>query len=112
MVEGRLSIKEVTDPPTGQAPGNTRTDMHILPEAAQPGDYVVLTIAGVAYVQVDPAATITPGMRLAVSDGLARPLQSVEINGVSLAENAAVIGTALEAGGPGKSMITAFVSVR
>ena len=92
--------------------GNPHTDVHILPEAAQPGDYVVLTVVGVARVQVDPNATIAPGMRLAVNDGMARPLQTRELDGMLVSEGAPTIGVALEAATPGKGLVAVFVSLR
>jgi hypothetical protein len=107
VVEGRLVAELKTD-----EEGNERVDLHSDPGTAGPGDYVLLTIAGVAYVRVAPEAAITPGMRLAVSDGLARSLQTREIDGMLVSEGAPTLGTALEANSPDNPLIAVFVSLR
>jgi hypothetical protein len=107
VVESRLVVTTSLD-----AEGNEQVDLHSDPGTAEPGDYVLLTIAGVAYVRVDPGAAIAPGMRLAVSDGLARSLETREIEGMLVSEGAPTLGTALEASAPDKTLIAVFVSLR
>ncbi|MCB0202176.1 MAG: hypothetical protein H6649_00165 [Caldilineae bacterium] len=63
--------------------------------AAEPGQYVTIAYSGLT--QVKATGPIGQGSKLAVgSDGTARALRTVTVDGVELAENAAVIGTALE----------------
>ena len=66
---------------------------------AEPGEYVTIIIYGPVQVRAsETSAVIEPGAKLAVSEiGLARALQSVEIDGVRLAESAPAIGIALSA---------------
>jgi hypothetical protein len=107
VVESRLVVTTGLDDQ-----GNELVDLHSDPGTAGPGDYVLLTIAGVAYVRVAPEAAIAPGMRLAVSDGLARSLETQEINGMLVSEGAPTLGTALEANSPENPLIAVFVSLR
>jgi hypothetical protein len=107
VVESRLIAKIKTD-----EEGNELVDLHSDPGTAGPGDYVLLTIAGVAYVRVDPGASIAPGMRLAVADGLARSLETREVEGMLVSEGAPTLGTALEASAPDKTLIAVFISLR
>ena len=66
--------------------------------AAKPGDYVTIVIYGVAPVRINSLSSdILPGTRLVVDqDGQARALQTVEVEGISVAESAPTIGIALE----------------
>ena len=59
---------------------------------------MLLTVLGVAQVKVDSAARGLPvGTRLtAAGEGVARPLKTVEVEGVTLAESAATVGTTLD----------------
>ncbi|MEA3334597.1 MAG: hypothetical protein U9R25_01715 [Chloroflexota bacterium] len=81
---------------------------------AQPGDYVALTVLGVAQVKVEAGADIQPGRRLTASDvaGNARALKKVWVEGVRLAEDAPSIGIALAAPEPGQDTIPVFVTLR
>ena len=85
-----------------------------LAASSQPGDYVALTVLGVAQVKVDTGADIQPGQRLTPSDlaGRTRALKTVEVEGVRLAEDAPTIGIALAAPEPGKETIPVFVTLR
>ena len=63
--------------------------------AAEPGQYVTIAYSGLT--QVKATGPIGQGSKLAVgADGTARALHTVTVDGVELAENASVIGTALE----------------
>jgi hypothetical protein len=62
--------------------------------AAKPGDYLVVVTYGP--MQVRTSGQITPGTRLTVGEqGILRPLHTVEIDGVQLAESAPILGIAL-----------------
>jgi hypothetical protein len=67
--------------------------------AAEPGQYVTIVTYGPVQVSASPfAGGITPGMKLTLdANGSARPLQTVEVNGVQLAESAPTIGISLSA---------------
>jgi hypothetical protein len=79
--------------------------MHSVPGPAQPGDYVALTIAGVANVKVAGGATIRAGERLtAGTAGRARPLRTRTVDGMIVAEGAAVVGVALGPSGDGATV--------
>lgn len=67
--------------------------------AAQPGDYVAITVLGATQVKVPAGTIIQPGQRLtvAVTPGQARTLRTVQINGVKLDEAGPSLGVALEA---------------
>jgi hypothetical protein len=88
--------------------------MHSTEGPAMPGDYVSLVVFGVAQVNIDPDARIAPGERLTASNipGMARALNSQEINGMQVVEGAPVIGIALAAPAPGQKSIPVFVSLR
>jgi len=88
--------------------------MHSAQGDAQPGEYVSLTVLGVAQVRVDPASSIAAGDRLTASEqpGLARSLKKQEINGMVVVEGAPVVGVALAAPAEGQSTIPVFVSLR
>lgn len=88
--------------------------MQSAPGAAQPGEYVALTVMGVAQVNVDPAAPIAPGDRLTASSlpGSARALLQRQVEGMLVSEGAPVIGVALQAPVAGQSTIPVFVSLR
>jgi hypothetical protein len=66
---------------------------------AGPGEYLSILIFGPAQVKADPSAgAIQPGMRLATGEGgLVRPLRTVTVEGVELAESAPTLGIALNA---------------
>lgn len=85
----------------------TRTDQEtgqeiLVPDknGIAPGDLLSIIIFGPAPVRLDaPGGTLQAGMRLTAGDnGVARSLQTVEVNGVTLNEAAPVLGIALEPG--------------
>lgn len=88
--------------------------MESAPGPARPGDYVLLTIAGVALTKVAPGAAIAPGQQLAVGevDGRARPLRTRRIDGFLLSEGVPTIGVALEALRGDADAILVFVATR
>lgn len=63
-------------------------------DAAQPGDFVAITVAGMAQVRV--SKKVTTGQKLTADiAGTARPLHTVVVEGIELAENASILGTVL-----------------
>ncbi len=76
--------------------------MFLMPgeEAATPGDLLSIIIFGPAPVRLDTTAgPLQAGMRVtAGTNGLARTLQTVEVDGITLSETAPTLGIALEAG--------------
>jgi hypothetical protein len=95
VVEGRLALTPVPQP-EGEGTGE-RLELRSAEGPARPGDYVALTVLGVARVKVDPdLAAIEPGMRLTSgTGGRVRALKTVVVEGVTLAEDAPVLGIAL-----------------
>ena len=85
-----------------------------MPGPCQPGDYVALTVLGVAEVRIEPEAELQPGMRLTASavPGAARPLRSESLNGMTVSEGAPVLGIALAAPQAGEHTIPVFVTLR
>lgn len=81
---------------------------------AQPGDYVALTVLGVAEVKVRDGPSTQPGQRLTASDvvGTVRALRTETLNGMIVSEGAPIIGTALAGSEPGKDTIPVFVTLR
>jgi hypothetical protein len=88
--------------------------MHSTDGPAQPGDYVSLTIYGIAQVKMDPNAVITAGDRLTASSvsGTARPLRTETLNGMVVTEGSQVIGIALAAPVEGQDTIPVFITLR
>lgn len=97
VVEGRLAFTPAPQPEGVDA--EERLELRSTKGPAQAGDYVALTVLGVARVKVDASrAAIQPGTRLASgAGGRARPLKTVIVDGVTLAESAPVLGVALAA---------------
>ncbi|MGW8250454.1 MAG: hypothetical protein ACWGO1_07410, partial [Anaerolineales bacterium] len=96
VVQGRAELDMVENPRPGQA------GERLVPRegSANPGDFVTVIIYGIAQVRVSSISTVESGARLAMdASGLARPLQTVEVNGVQLQESAPTLGTALDAPG-------------
>lgn len=109
VVESRM-VWEVA--PGKEAEGEM--SLHSAAGPAEPGDYVSLTVMGVAQVKVDPAAAIAAGDRLVAADlpGLARALQTRQLDGMVVTEGAQVVGIALAAPAEGQATIPVFVTLR
>ncbi len=99
VVYGRGELAEV-----GGVDGQGITQLVPREGAAQPGDYVQIVIYGPLQVKASALGqAIAMGDKLAVNDGgAARSLQTVEVGGVQLAENAPTVGIALEGLGASK----------
>jgi len=79
--------------------GEGEQDLRSVAGPAHPGDYVAITVLGVAQVKVQAGGAIRAGQRLTVADtsGHARALRTVEIEGVEVDESGPMLGTALDA---------------
>jgi hypothetical protein len=96
VVEGRLALTPVPQPDGEE---EQRLEWRSAEGPALPGDYVALTVLGLARVKVDAGqGAIQPGTRLTSgAGGWARALKTVVVEGVTLAESAPVLGIALDA---------------
>ncbi len=97
VVEGRLALTPV--PQMGDEGAGERLELRSAAGPARTGDYVRLTVLGVARVRVDAGqGGIQPGTRLTSgAGGRARALRTVVVEGVTLAESAPTVGIALTA---------------
>jgi len=99
VVSGRAELDLAWE---GQAPGKGQTGQRLVPRkgTAQPGEYLTIVVSGPMQIRAAAkgAGAIQPGTRLVVGpDGLAGPLKTVVIDGVTLSESAPILGIALEA---------------
>ena len=99
------------------APGKeaeNEMSMHTIAGPAQPGDYVALTVMGVAQVKVDPGALISVGQRLTAAEiaGSVRPLKTREVDGMTVSEGTPVIGVALGQANAGSRTIPVHITLR
>jgi hypothetical protein len=97
VVEGRLALTLVPQPEGEEA--QPRLELRSAEGPARSGDYVALTVLGVARVKVDAGqGSIQPGTRLTSgTGGRVRALKTVVVEGVTLTESAPVLGIALTA---------------
>jgi hypothetical protein len=97
VVEGRMAFTPVV-PPEGVDVEEREPELRSAEGPARADDYVALTVLGVAQVKVSDAEKGLPaGTRLtAAARGLARPLKTVVVEGVTLSESAPVVGTTLD----------------
>jgi hypothetical protein len=112
VVESRMAL----EPSPGREEEEEDTlVLHSVSGPAQAGDYVALTVLGVAQVKVDASAVdIAPGGRLTAADlaGHARGLRTESLNGMPVTEGAPVIGIALAAPTAESDTIPVFVTLR
>jgi hypothetical protein len=98
VVRGKAELDEA---PEGTTLREDETGQRLVPRSgvAQPGGYLTIVIYGPMQVRVSAAdGAIEPGTRLAVGKmGVARPLKTVVVEGLTLAESAPVLGIALDA---------------
>jgi len=92
VVSSRMALTALPD-------GDGDQVMRSAQGVAQPGDYVAITVLGVAQVQVQAGEAVQPGQRLTVSatPGHARALRTVQVEGVRVDESGPTLGVALEA---------------
>jgi hypothetical protein len=96
------------------APGKEEYSLHSVSGSAKSGDYVSLIIYGVAQVKVAPGSDIRAGDRVTASDraGAVRGLQTRTLDGMTIAEGAPTIGTALAAPAKDQDTLPVFVTLR
>jgi hypothetical protein len=100
------------------APGKETDGVYLLHSVegeARSGDFVEMTIYGIAQVKVDATpGGILPGQRLAAADnpGHARPLRSTSVEGLTVFEGAPVVGIALAPLETGTGLIPVLVTLR
>ena len=99
-VIGVVESLMVLQPMPGKADkdGNAPLELHSVPGPAKAGDYVALTVFGVAHVKADATAgDIVPGQRLTAASrsGHVRALRTRMLEGMMVTEGAPVIGIAL-----------------
>lgn len=109
VVEKRMAFKVA---PGKEAEGEMSMQSEPGPMVA--GDYVMLTIYGVADVNIDPSSSIRAGARLTASDtpGQARTLVSRVVEGMTISESAPTIGIALETPARGATRVPVFVTLK
>jgi hypothetical protein len=115
VVKARLVRIAVTLSPIEEVDGvETLYTLRSVEGPAQPGDYIAITVLGVAQVKVAAGVDIQPGQRLTASDlaGRVRPLYTRTVEGMLVTEGAPVIGIALAAPEPGSDTILVFVTLR
>lgn len=98
---------------TEEEPRPTEIGLRLVPREgpADPGQYVTIAYSGLT--QVKASGPIAQGSKLAVgTDGAARALRTVTLDGVELAENASIIGVALEPLAAGDGLIWVLVNVQ
>jgi len=82
---------------TEEEPRPTEIGLRLVPRegSADPGQYVTIAYSGLTQVKV--SGPLAQGSKLAAgTDGAARGLRTINLDGVELAENASIIGVALE----------------
>lgn len=108
VVEGRMTLQ----PEPGKAGLLT---LQKAEGPAQPGEYVALTVYGVAQVKAQAVTdVIVPGQRLTAAQqpGTARLLRTETLNGMVVSEGAPVIGVALAPVDPATGLVPVFVTLR
>ena len=93
--------------------GEDATTLESAEGPAKPGDFVAVTVRGVALVRSDAGAEVGKGQRLTVGDvaGQARPLRSKVIEGMVVSEGLPSIGIALGPSGD-DGLVPVYVDVR
>jgi hypothetical protein len=113
VVEGRLTLQPL--PGKADEDGHAPLELHSVPGPAKAGDYVALTVLGVAHVKADATAgAIVAGQRLTAADrsGHARALRTRMLEGMVVTEGAPVIGIALASLDEDTGTIPVFVTLR
>lgn len=94
---------------------NLVTRLVVTQESARPGEYVSVLVFGKTKLQANnTGGPITAGSRVAIdgSTGSVRALRSVEVEGLQLAEDAPIVGIALENLGADEGMLWVYVNPR
>ena len=116
-VIGVVESLMVLQPMPGKADkdGNAPLELHSVPGPAKAGDYVALTVLGVAHVKADATAgDIVAGQRLTAASrsGHVRALRTRMLEGMVVTEGAPVIGIALAPLDKDSGTIPVFVTLR
>ena len=96
VVQGRAELVE------SEKDGQKTQSAEAAPGAALSGDYLFITVQGLAQVKVDASAgQILPGQRLTTGTlpGRVRAVQTMKVNGMEVSESAPLLGVALEPAG-------------
>jgi len=106
IVAGRMVLEP--------APGKDELQLHSADGPARPGDYLAITVLGVAQVRADPSADLSAGQRLTASGqpGTVRALQSRMVDGMVVAEGAPVVGVALGPVDRATGLVPVMVTLR
>jgi len=110
VVESQVYIREKTEV---MEDGETQMQksFRFSDEIIKPGDYLSVIVFGIADVKVNPGEMIKSGEVLTAGDGVARKVQTREIEGITVAENTGILGKALE-DSKGKDKIKVFVNCK
>jgi len=116
-VIGVVESLMVLQPMPGKADedGHAPLELHSVPGRAKAGDYVALTVLGVAHVKADATAgEIVAGQRLTAAerDGHVRALRTRTLEGMVVTEGAPVVGIALAPLDKNTGTIAVFVTLR
>jgi hypothetical protein len=116
-VIGVVESLMVLQPMPGKAgkDGNAPLELHSVSGPAKAGDYVALTVLGVAHVKADATGgAIVPGQRLTAADqpGHVRTLRTRMLQGMLVTEGAPVVGIALAPLDKNTGLIPVFVTLR
>jgi len=113
VVESLMALQPM--PGKADENGGAPLELHSVPGPAKAGDYVALTVLGVAHVKADATAgAIVPGQRLTAADqsGHVRALRTRMLEGMVVTEGAPVIGIALAPLDEDTGTIPVFVTLR
>ena len=113
IVEGRMALQPL--PGKADKGDDAPLELHSVPGPAKAGDYVALTVLGVAHVKADTTAdAIVAGQQLTAADqpGHVRALRTRMLEGMVVTEGAPVIGIALASLDKDSGMIPVFVTLR
>jgi hypothetical protein len=113
VVEGRMALQPM--PGKADKDGHAPLELHSVPGPAKAGDYVALTVLGVADVKVDATAgDVVAGQRLTAADrpGHVRALRTRTLEGMVVTEGAPVVGIALAPLDRDTGMIPVLVTLR
>lgn len=94
--------------------GATLDSIQAAEGSAQPGDYLLIVVQGLAKVKVTAGDALTPGQRLkaSTSAGEARPLRTTVVDGITLDEGGPVVGVLLASPDPASGLAPVMVTLR
>lgn len=113
VVESRMALQPV--PGKMDSDGQPIRELRSVPGPAKAGDYVALTVLGVAQVKIDATAdSIVAGQRLTAAEvaGHARALRTKLLDDMVVAEGAPTIGIALATPDRNSDTVPVYVTLR